>query len=153
MNKKIFAIFAVLLVAASMSTVSAFDLGDLFGFGEKQTVTVGGVDFYLPDGYQEDPTNITNEAVSFFQEQGFDVTIKGYMKDSNLVGIFVVNMTDSPINNEYLAKNMGNATKINDVDGFMMYADGAYVFTYVKDKYLVLISSTDENTISDFIIA
>lgn len=36
MNKKILAIFALLIVVASVSAVSAFDLGDLFGSNDQK---------------------------------------------------------------------------------------------------------------------
>ena len=42
MNKKIFTIFALILLVASISAVSAFDLGDLFGSGKNETITIDG---------------------------------------------------------------------------------------------------------------
>ena len=45
MNKKILAILALLIVATSIGAVSAFDLSDLFGGAQNETVTIDGVDF------------------------------------------------------------------------------------------------------------
>ena len=39
-NKKILAIFALLIVATSISAVSAFDLGSIFGGDQNETVTI-----------------------------------------------------------------------------------------------------------------
>ena len=39
MNKKVFAILTLLIVAASVTAVSAFDLGDLFGAGGSEVKT------------------------------------------------------------------------------------------------------------------
>lgn len=39
MKKKLFAIFALLIVVAGITAVSAFDLGDLMGSSEPQNTT------------------------------------------------------------------------------------------------------------------
>lgn len=55
MNKKIFTVFALLIVETSISAVSAFDLGNIFGGDE--TVTIGVIDFNIPADYKEDSKN------------------------------------------------------------------------------------------------
>lgn len=64
MNKKIFTIFALILLVASISAVSAFDLGDLFGSGKNETITIDGVKFNIPAGYKENQSNTTNNRLN-----------------------------------------------------------------------------------------
>lgn len=68
MNKKIFTIFALILLVASISAVSAFDLGDLFGSGKNETITIDGVKFNIPAGYKEDQSNTTNNRLNEFKK-------------------------------------------------------------------------------------
>jgi len=69
MNKKIFTIFALILLVASISAVSAFDLGDLFGSGKNETITLDGVKFNIPAGYKEDQSNTTNNRLNEFKKK------------------------------------------------------------------------------------
>ena len=78
MNKKILAILVLLIVATSISAVSAFDLGALFGGAQNETVTLDGVDFNIPAGFLEDPTNATDEVTAPLKEQGAQITSKAY---------------------------------------------------------------------------
>ena len=82
MNRKIFAILTLLIVATSITAVSAFDLGDIFGGESKnQTVTISGIDFNIPEGFVEEPTNITNELADTIKQHGVNFNVKGYVKD------------------------------------------------------------------------
>ena len=56
MKKKLFAIFALLIVAAGITAVSSFDLGDLMGSSEPQNGTINGIDFNIPEGFSEKTT-------------------------------------------------------------------------------------------------
>ena len=149
MNKKIFAIFALLIVVTGISAVSAFDLGDIFG-GGNETVTIGGIDFNIPSGYKEDSTNTFN-IIEGFIDEGYDFDGKVYAKDNTEVGIYVYNY--SSLDADDILGEFSNETTINDVGGFMEFDDNDHVFVYTKDKCIVLIASNDENVIGDFIIA
>ena len=155
MNRKIFAILTLLIVATSITAVSAFDLGDIFGGESKnQTVTISGIDFNIPEGFVEEPTNITNELADTIKQHGVNFNVKGYVKDSTIVGLFVVNYDQFGLSEDMILSLIGgNATKINNVEGFTLVDDGLYMFYYPKDKSIVVISSNDENVIGDFIIA
>lgn len=153
MNKKIFAVFLLLIFAASISAVSAFDLGDIFGAGENETVKIGGFDFNIPAGYNEESSKYSDDILKQLEKHGFNVTGKTYIKDSTGVGIFVANFSDYELSDEEVLSIIGgNATKIKNVDGLINY-DESYAFSYVKDNCLIIISSTDEDVIGDFIIA
>lgn len=153
MNKKIFAVFVLLIFAASVIAVSAFDLGDIFGSGENETVTIGGFDFNIPAGFNEESSKYSDELLKQLEKHAFKVTGKTYLKDSTGVGIFVANFSDYELSDdEALSIIGGNATKIKNVDGLINY-DESYTFSYIKDNCLIIISSTDKNVIGDFIIA
>ena len=150
MNKKIFTVFALLIVVASISVVSAFDLGDLFGTSQNETVTIEGIDFNIPAGYKEDSKSTFN-IIEGFIDEGYDFNGKVYAKDNTQVGIYVYNYSSLDADN--LLGEFSNETTINNVGGFMEFDDNDYVFVYTKDKCIVLIASNDQNVIGDFIIA
>ena len=155
MNKRIIAILALLIVAASVSAVSAFDLGDIFGGGENQTATVGGLDFNIPSGYENATQEVDNELAKSFKDAGYKVDAAGYVKDSTGVVIAVVDYSDYEISDEEIEQEFigGNATTINNITGTSSIEDGAYVFSYVKDNKFVVISTDSEQTVSEFLIA
>lgn len=152
MNKKIIAILTLLLVMISMSAVSAFDFGSLFGSNEKTKVNIGGIDFNIPSGFKEDSSNASKEISSSIQKQGLNTTVKAYTKDSNSLGFFVSNLTAQGFNTTDVLNN-GNQTTINNVAGYISESDGIYVFSYIKDGCWVIVSSTDKNLYKDCIIA
>ena len=102
MNKKILAILVLLIVATSISAVSAFDLGSLFGGAQNETVTIDGVDFNIPAGFQEDPTNTTEDVIAPLKEQGAQIISKAYVKDNTAVGLFVMKITNGLTNEQAL---------------------------------------------------
>lgn len=149
MNKKILTVFALLIVVTSISAVSAFDLGDIFGGGD-ETVTIEGIDFNIPAGYKEDSTSTFN-IIEQFIDEGYDFDGKVFVKDNTQVGIYVYNY--SSLDADDILGDFSNETTINDVGGFMEFDDNDYVFVYSKDKCVVLIASNDKDVIGDFIIA
>ncbi|MBQ2635873.1 MAG: hypothetical protein IJG09_04105 [Methanobrevibacter sp.] len=149
MNKKILTVFALLIVVTSISAVSAFDLGDIFGGGD-ETVTIEGIDFNIPAGYKEDSTSTFN-IIEQFIDEGYDFDGKVFVKDNTQVGIYVYNY--SSLDADDILGDFSNETTINDVGGFMEFDDNDYVFIYSKDKCVVLIASNDKDVIGDFIIA
>lgn len=153
MNKKILAIFALLIVVASVSAVSAFDLGDLFGGAKNETVTIAGVDFNVPGGYQEDATNTTDKMLAPFKEQGENITSKAFTKDNSGIAIVVMNVTNGLTNEQVLERMGGNETIINNVTGYLSHDEGQTLFNFEKNDRVVMISASDEKIIGDFIIA
>lgn len=153
MDKKIIVICAFLILATSITAVSAFDLGNLFGSGENETVTIGGIDFNIPAGFNEESDNESYKIADEFSKSGYKVDAKVYKKDSTEVGLFVVDFSDYEVDgDEMLASLDGNETTINGEMGIINF-DETYLFSYVNDTNLVIISSTDENNIGEFIIA
>ncbi|MGX8694227.1 MAG: hypothetical protein ACSW71_04895 [Methanobrevibacter sp.] len=155
MKKSIFAISMILIAVMALGSVSAFDLGSLFGDSDdsqNQTVTIGGIDFNIPAGFSEVVNESTvNETVN---EGGIPFINNGkvYENKNTVVAILVADYGDYKITDEIVGNVAGDEKTINDVHGYFK-TDGAYkVFSYAKDGKLVAISATDENVIGDFII-
>ena len=153
MNKKIIAILALLIFVAGISAVSAFDLSDIFGGGENETVTIDGIDFNVPAGFELDPTNTTDKLMEPLVKEGAQISSKAYIKDDSAVSIFVVNVTNGLTNNQALKLMGGNKTTINNVNGYIVKDEGVTMFNFEKNNHVVVISSTDEKLIGDFLIA
>lgn len=152
MNKKLLVLLALFIVIASVSAVSAFDLNDIFGSDENKTVTIGGVDFNIPAGFEDTNSSDSDAGFDQVKKEGYNVTAKVYSKDSNVVIVGVTHFnSSSEINMDELNVNK---TTIKGINGSMTYIDGSYFFKYVKNNDLILISTSgDKDTIGEFIIA
>lgn len=153
MNKKIIAILALLIVATSITAVSAFDLGDIFGGAKNETVKIDGVDFNVPDGFKEDSSNTLDKVLEPLKKEGAQVSSKAYTKDNDAVGLFVVNVTNGLTNDQALKLMGGNKTTINNVNGYLVKDGDVSMFNFEKNNRVVVISSSDEKLIGDFLIA
>ncbi|MEE1336153.1 hypothetical protein [Methanobrevibacter sp.] len=153
MNKKILAILALLIVATSITAVSAFDLGDLFGGAKNETVKIDGVDFNIPAGFKEDTSNTLDKVLEPLKKEGAQISSKAYTKDNDAVALSVVNVTNGLTNNQALKLMGGNKTTINNVNGYLSKDGDVSLFNFEKNNHVVVISSTDEKLIGDFLIA
>ena len=152
MKKKIFTIFLLLAVVASVSAVSAFDLGDLFGANNGEQVTIGGINFTVPDGYDEVESEYMNQKSYEFSAGNYTVEGKAFQNNGTDVEIVVGNYT----NCMELMQNhpdLGNETTISGISGYADEEGDQYIFHYENSNYLVTITSNDRNAIADFIIA
>ena len=153
MNKKIILGLSLVLVAViAMGSVSAFDLGSMLGGEENETVTIDGIDFNIPDGYTEDPKEATINETN--EQSGITYITNGkvYEKGSTVVALLVADYGKYKVTDEIAQSVGGDAKTINNVSGYLS-TDGIYkVFNYAKDDKLVVISTTDEDAIADFII-
>ena len=166
----IIAILAILTVVLAGS-VSAFDLGFLSGGdSEPQEVTVGGIDFSIPAGFNE------NEEYKMVNEKSNTSTIDYYMSsagfedDAGEKAIYILvgdydeyNVTDEII--EYVLDDMDYERKtINGHNGYlveqttssssslMAVEEPIYMFVYEQNGDLVFIGATDESYFGDVII-
>ena len=152
MNKKIvFGLSLVLIAVMAMGFASAFDLGSFLG-GESQTVTIDGIDFNIPAGFKEDPKQATVNKQNEIRGINYTTNGKLYEKGDTYVALLVADYGQYKVTDD-IAKSVGGTPKtINNVNGYLT-TDGTYkVFNYAKDDKLVVISTTDENVLSDFII-
>ena len=88
MNKKLFALLVVAIIAiVSIGAVNAFDLGSLLGGGN--TVTVDGVNFNVPDGFEEVVRNTTTKYNKTVDNIAYFSEIKNYKKDNDTLSLSV----------------------------------------------------------------
>ncbi|MBR2664870.1 MULTISPECIES: hypothetical protein [Methanobrevibacter] len=153
MNKRIIAILSLLIVVAGASAVSAFGFDDLMGGDSNETVTINGFDFNVPAGFEED-ANYSKE------NESASVGVIDYTYDQKLfekgpvaVSILVADYGENKVTDDVVAAIGGNQTTIAGIDGYLDYNNGIYSFNYAKNDKLVTITSSDEDVISDFIIA
>lgn len=166
----IITILAILTVVLAGSA-SAFDLGFLSGGdSEPQEITVGGIDFSIPAGFNE------NEEYKMVNEKsntsGIDyyMSSAGFEDDSKQKAIYILvgdydeyNVTDEII--EYVLDDMDYEKKtINGHDGYlvqqstssssslMAVEEPIYMFVYEENGDLVFLGATDDSYFSDVII-
>ncbi len=87
------------------------------------------------------------------KKEGAQVSSKAYTKDNDAVGLFVVNVTNGLTNDQALKLMGGNKTTINNVNGYLVKDGDVSMFNFEKNDRVVVISSSDEKLIGDFLIA
>ena len=162
MNKKLFALLVVAIIAiVSIGAVNAFDLGSLLGGGN--TVTVDGVNFNVPDGFEEVVRNTTTK---------YNKTVDNIAYFSNDTLSLSVSKNPSHKATDDTARHYGgNSETINGVAGYLEYhpqnvtrfVSGNYIYTittypyytfaYAKDDKLVVVSASEKEFISDAVKA
>ena len=159
MNKKILVLLTFFVLVAGMSTACAFNLNDVSNIlfdAPKGNVTLSGVDFGIPDGFNE----VENESI--YNEQldnpylDVNFSSKVYANASGDVIILSVSASNTPANDSYAMDAAGdeaNKTTINGVEGYEYTDPGFDGFNYVKDGKLVILSSTDKELFKDVVVA
>ena len=153
MDKKIiFGLSLVIIVVIAIGSASAVDFGSILGGEENETVTIDGIDFNIPDGFKEDPDEaIVNDTK---EQSGITYVNNGklYEKGTTIVALLVADYGEYNVTDD-IAKSVGGEAKtFNNASGYLT-TNGIYkVFNYAKDGKLVVISSTDEDVIADFIM-
>lgn len=157
MNRKLIAILALSIVALSIGAVSAFDLGDLTGgnsASEAQNVTIDGIDFNIPAGFEEDTDLAINGEKN--ETKGIEYTTWGKTyssKDSDVISIGVATYDGAEVD-ESMPAYIGSGEKtINNVSGYEYDVPPFEGFTYAKNGKLVIISVTDESLLDEIVMA
>ena len=157
LNKKVLVLLSLFLVVASVASVSAFNVSDLFLSGSAtNNATVEGINFNLPDGFSEvDSSSAKNEILNnsyldlnmstqvFMNDKGDNIEIS--VSDSSLI-----KADDSIAETVSMG---GNQTQINGVNGYNFDVAGYSGFTYAKDGKLVVVSASDKELLKDVIVA
>ena len=170
LNKIVIMAILVILAIVLAGSASAFDLSFLnpCDVKESQTITVGGIDFSMPDGFTENEEyKMENESGSVnpnvtMSAAGFEDNTK-----DNAIYILVANYGQSSNINEKvvkLAKTMdGKAKTINGHQGYLgeqtndqagamnMTQDTVYSFVYEENGNLVSITATNETFFNEVI--
>ena len=153
MNRKILAILGILVLAVSVSAVSAFGLDDLVGgSSEAQNVTIDGFEFPIPSGFEENVTlDVVDEKASV---GGVDYTYcqKAFENDNgDIVSILVADYGEYEVNDEVVSVMGGEKTTINGIEGYISENEGIHIFAYPKEDKLVVITADNENDIDGFV--
>ena len=153
MNKKIFFTLSLVILAIfAIGSVSAFDLGFLFGDSE-EIVTIDGIDFNIPNGFSEDEDEgIINES-SVQSGITYLTNSKLFKKDDTVMRIVVADYGEYKVNDNIAKGAGGDAETIGDIDGYLKKDGFFYFFDYAKDGKLVVLSTNDKDVIGDFIVA
>ncbi len=142
MNKKILAILAILIVAASAVTfVSAAD-----------TVKVNDVEFNVPDGYKYDK-NITE---SYADQNGFEPGTLGIFSDSTGKNLILISVHDvesdvtvDDINTHgYSHKIIAGKDGIYTLDG---KNNQFFMFEYIQDGKKIVVEANTEELVEETI--
>ena len=144
MNKKILLALSVGLVAiAAVGTVSAFDLGSLFGAPADQTVTVDGENFTIPGTFKENMNVSDNGTANDYYIFKCTEYGKGYTNDTNYINILISDYNTTDLN--------GTSKDISGVKGFLYNDENGYTYTFAKENKVISIQSDDESLIAPVI--
>ena len=154
MNRKIIAIFALLILAVSVSAVSAFGLSDLTGSSsDAGVVTIDGIDFNIPDGFSEEKNLAIDGEVNKTDGIQYTTWGKTYINDQNkVISIGVATYDGVEVTDEMPQYIGGDKLSINGVDGYEYNVATYDGFTYAKDGKLIIISTNDGDLLQDVIV-
>lgn len=180
MNKKLFTgLILVILAIVSISGVYALDLGSLLEDSQNADsslnsdsgiVTIDGIDFNIPDDFDEYITNDTRKYNRTVDGIPYFSTIKNYDNGNDSISIGV-SKNPSHKATQATAKGVGGESEtINGIDGYLDYhpenvtkfTSGKYVYTltippyytfsYAQDDKLVVIVTTDKKYLSEVLL-
>lgn len=154
MNRKIIAIFALLILAVSVSAVSAFGLSDLTGSSsDAGVVTIDGIDFNIPDGFSEEKNLAIDGEVNETEGVQYTTWGKTYINDENkVISIGVATYDGVEVTDEMPQYIGGDKVTINGVDGYEYNVASYDGFTFAKDGKLIIISTNDGDLLQDVVV-
>jgi hypothetical protein len=153
MNRKILAILALLIVAASISTVSALGLEDILGSSsEAQEVTIEGIDFNIPAGFVEDEDLAVDGEVNESQGVKYTTWGKTYAKGNDAISIGVATYDGVEVDDSIAEYVGSDELSVNGVDGYEYNVPPFEGFVYAKDGKLVIISVSDAKFLEDIVV-
>ena len=169
MNKKLFAMLILAILAiVSIGGVYAFDLGSLLDDGN--TVTVDGVKFNVPDGFEEIFNNNTKQYNKTVDNIPYFSEIKNYVYDNDTLSLTVSKNPTHKATDDTARHYGGESETINGIDGYLDYhpqtvtkfRSGNYIYTfttypyytfaYAKDDKLVVVSASEKEYFADVLI-
>ena len=173
MNKKLFTLLILAILAiVSIGCVYALDLGsdDSSQTSSIGKVTIDGIDFNIPDGFEEFITNNTKQYNRTVDGVPYFSTIKNYDNDNDSISI-AVSKNPTHKATQDTAKGVGGELEtINGIEGYLDYhpknvtkfksgnltftltIPPYYSFAYSQDDKLVVIVTTDKDYLSEVLI-
>ena len=119
-----------------------------------QTVDVGGYQFNIPDGYEQDHAYDMDNQKTSMSFQDCHVDHKTFADFFKVISITVTSLDDGDFPDAMKSyPGGGHDATIKGIDGYV-YLDGRdYGFSYVLDGKWIVIKSWDLYNIEDIIIA
>lgn len=181
MNKKLFTLLILAILAiVSIGGVYALDIGGLLSEDsenadsglstDSETITIDGIDFNIPAGFEEFVTNSTKQYNRTVEGIAYFSTIKNYDDNNDSISISV-SKNPSHKATQATAKAVGGESEtINGIDGYLEYhpknvtqfTSGKYIYTitippyytfsYAQDDKLVVVTTTDKSYLSEVLI-
>ena len=152
MNKKIlFALSVAIVAIVAMGTVSAFDLGSLFGAPPDKNITLDGETFTIPGTFKENQNVSNNGTVkdyAFFKTTEY---AKGFINDTNFINILIFDYNGTELNVDLINYNNGTPKNISGEKGFLYHDGAAYTYSYAKGNKVISIQSDKESLIGPVI--
>ena len=141
MNRKF---LAILLIAAMLFVI----MGSAQAESGVTKITIRGVDFNLPDEFEESDFSIKDD---FDEDSNSTTDIMIYSSDDCTISITVIEFDDDV--DDSIISDWGEKTTIKGITGYLNQTDdGSYDFSYVKDNHSVSINGPDKEFIEGLII-
>ena len=142
MNKKIlFALTVAIVAVAAIGTVSAFDLGSLFGAPKDKDVTLDGEN-------KEMSKNGTVRDYGSFKSKEYS---RGYVNDTHYLNILIYDYNGTNLDNDLINYMNGTSKDVSGIQGFMYKDNIGYTYTYGKGTKVISIQSDKEDLIAPVI--
>ncbi|KZX13536.1 hypothetical protein [Methanobrevibacter oralis] len=156
-NKHVLFLLSVFLMAmVVLGSASAFDLGSLFGgdnTAEAKNITIDGINFQIPAGFQEDKDYAINNQTNSSSGVSYTTNGKTFQNDKgDVISIAVAVYDGYPANDSLAAYLGGTKTTFNGQSGYLVNDTNLSMFNYAKNEKLVIITASDEKIYEDVVI-
>lgn len=152
----LFLLSAFLMAMVVLGSASAFDFSFLFGgndTSEAQNITIDGVDFQIPAGFNEDEKYAINNQTNNSGSISYKTNGKTFTNDKNdVISIGVALYDGYKVDDEFVGLLGGNKTTYNGQTGYLIDQSGLFMFNYARNGKLVIITTNDDSIIEELII-
>ncbi len=146
----ILTIFTVVLAGSA----SAFDLGFLSGDDEPTEVTIEGIKFNIPSGFQEDKVNSIENETAHSGTITYTMNGKTYENaKGEAIAIVIADYGDYNVTDEILSQVADDKKTVNGVDGYVTVDNNCTVFAYEENGDLVTVTTTDDSLLETIVVA
>ena len=153
----ILALIGVICLTPLMAQEESISL-DTLGitpFAEDTIVTIDGVKFNIPKGYGEyNKSAFDNETIVMNNTKHIQARHEYKNGDMDTISIVVYhneNQSVNPLDELYIGDDYVKKD-INGTIGYLVPENGSYVFRYIKDKNVIVLTVTNESQLSSIII-
>lgn len=145
------AIFAIAIVgSASAFDLSSF-LGDDSSDSESQEVSIRGINFTIPEGYNESENGSFENLTSTAGSLTYTMDGKTFENKKDAVAIIVADYGDYNVTEDILQQIAVEKKTYASQEGYVKVDGNFTVFSYSVDGDLVTISASDESVIEEIL--